>query len=74
MIETELSMLFIHGVNTLLDNKKSKMILYTYDSILIDYNVEDGYDLLKDVKKILINSKVKKGKNYKDMELFSIVC
>jgi hypothetical protein len=50
------------------------MILYTYDSILIDYNVEDGYDLLKDVKKILINSKVKKGQNYKDMELFSIVC
>ena len=74
MIETELSMLFIHGVNTFLNNKKSKMVLYTYDSILIDYNVEDGYDLLKDLKKILINSKVKKGKNYKDMELFSIVC
>lgn len=74
MIETELSMLFIYEVNKLLENKKSKTILYTYDSILIDYNEEDGYDLLVDVKKLLINSKVKKGKNYKDMELFSIVC
>lgn len=74
MIETELSMLFIYEVNRLLENKKSKTILYTYDSILIDYNTEDGYDLLKDIKKLLINSKVKRGKNYKDMELFSIVC
>lgn len=72
MLETEISMLFIYDVNKLLENKKSKIILYTYDSFLIDFNLEDGYSLLKDIKNILINSKVKKGNNYKEMELFSV--
>jgi hypothetical protein len=72
MLETEISMLFIYDVNRLLEYKKSKIILYTYDSFLIDYNLEDGYDLLKDIKHLLINSKVKKGNNYKEMELFSV--
>ena len=36
-----------------LENKKSFLILSTYDSILLDYNIEDGKDLLKDIKKII---------------------
>ncbi len=39
-----------------LKNKKSNIILYTYDSILIDYNNEDGKKTLKDIKNILESS------------------
>jgi hypothetical protein len=39
-----------------LENKKSNIILYTYDSILIDYNKEDGKETLKDIKDMLESS------------------
>lgn len=39
-----------------LENKKSNIILYTYDSILIDYNKEDGKETLKEIKNLLENS------------------
>jgi hypothetical protein len=72
MIETEFSMLFIYDINYLLKDKKSKVILYTYDSILIDYNPLDGDKLLSDIKGKLIKSKVSLGKNYKEMRRVSI--
>jgi hypothetical protein len=39
-----------------LDIRKSNIILYTYDSILIDYNKEDGKETLKGIKDILETS------------------
>jgi hypothetical protein len=39
-----------------LENKKSNIILYTYDSILIDYDKEDGKETLKGIRNILENS------------------
>lgn len=72
MIETEFSMLFIYDINQLLKDKKSKVILYTYDSILIDYNPLDGKQLLIDVKNKLIKSKISLGKNYREMRRVSI--
>lgn len=54
-----------------LENKKSSLILSTYDSILLDYNVEDGKELLKDIKKIIESNgfkiKVSYGKNYGEL-------
>ena len=38
-----------------LDTRKSNIILYTYDSILIDYSREDGKEVLKEIKKLLEN-------------------
>ena len=32
---------------------KSKLVLYSYDSFLFDFNMEDGLDYLKKVKNIL---------------------
>ena len=32
---------------------KSKLILYSYDSFLFDFNMEDGLDYIKKVKEIL---------------------
>ena len=48
----------INGLKDLLkylDSKKSKCILTTYDSILIDYDASDGKSILKDIKDILQN-------------------
>lgn len=69
MIETDFSILFINDINSLIKRKQklSKVVLYTYDSILIDYNPLDGYDFLKEIKKLLLKSKIHMGKNYRDM-------
>lgn len=55
-----------------LENKKSNVILYTYDSVLIDYNREDGKETLKEIKSILESSfgfkvKVKYGTDYNNL-------
>jgi hypothetical protein len=53
--------------------KKSCILLYTYDSILIDYSREDGKETLKDIKHMLESSfgfkvKVSWGCNYSNMK------
>jgi hypothetical protein len=51
-----------------LQNKQSKVLLVVYDSILIDYSVEDGKGTLGEIKDILEEGgyrvKAKKGHNY----------
>jgi hypothetical protein len=52
---------------------KSKLILYSYDSFLIDYNLNDGVEFLREVKKIIESNgtfptSVSKGLNYNEME------
>ena len=51
-----------------LEGKQSKVLLVVYDSILIDYSVEDGKGTLSDIKNILEEDrykvKAKKGSNY----------
>ena len=54
-------------------NHKSKLILYSYDSFLLDFNMEDGLDYLVKVKKILEQDgkypvKVSWGLNYHEMK------
>ena len=36
-----------------LENKKSNIILYTYDSILVDYSRDDGKEVLREIKNLL---------------------
>ena len=45
----------IKNVLEYLENKKSNIILYTYDSILVDYSREDGKEVLKKIKNLLEN-------------------
>ena len=51
---------------------KSSLILYTYDSFLIDFNKEDGAKTLKKIRKILESDnyliKAKSGFNYSSMK------
>ena len=52
---------------------KSKLILYSYDSFLFDFNMNDGLDFLYEVKKTIEQQgkfpvKVTKGLNYHEMK------
>ena len=68
--ETKRNIPLIITVNELLRDYKSCLLLYTYDSILIDFHIEDGKKLVKKVRDILTESgrfpvKIKHGKDYK---------
>ncbi len=69
--ETEFNSIIINKINTYLLTHKSKLILYTYDSFLIDFNTDDGKDLILELRKIMnINGfhvKMKIGYNYGSM-------
>jgi hypothetical protein len=51
-----------------LKTKQSSIVLYTYDSILIDFSKEDGIETVTEIKQILestgYTTKMKKGINY----------
>ena len=54
-------------------NYESKLVLYSYDSFLFDFNMNDGTKFLKMVKSIIEQNgkyptKVSKGTNYHNME------
>ena len=55
-----------------LENKQSKVILYTYDSFLIDYSNGDGKKTLQKIKQLLEMDgyviKVSYGRNYNSLK------
>lgn len=71
-VETEVSMIFIKEVIELLNGKSSKLVLYTYDSFLIDFTPEDGKELLQELNNLIKHAKIKIGRNYKDLNPFSL--
>jgi hemoglobin-like flavoprotein len=53
----------------ILENKKTKIVLYSYDSFLFDFHKEDGIDFIKEIKQTIEQNKtypvkVAWGKNY----------
>jgi hypothetical protein len=76
-VEGEISIPLVGKINEYLRNKRSKAVLYTYDSILFDYSFDDGTDVLGEVRKIMslddtFPTKVYIGDNYHDMELLAV--
>ena len=71
-METEYNMATINEVNALLGPYDTKLILYTYDSLLFDFNIKDGKQLILDIKKTMTNDKfpvkIKAGKTMQDMQ------
>jgi hypothetical protein len=67
-LETKENIYKILQINKLLNNKKTNLILITYDSFLFDFSQSDGKQLLKQIKTILEGSnmivKHKYGVNY----------
>ena len=73
LMETENNMKVLSALIPEIREYKSKLILYSYDSFLLDFNIEDGLDYLMKVKNILEQDKkypvkVSWGLNYHDME------
>jgi hypothetical protein len=73
LMETENNMKMLSNLIPFLESYKSKLILYSYDSFLFDFNLDDGVDFLNKIKKIiesngLFPTKTSKGTNYHEME------
>ena len=61
----------LESIQDYLKDKKSFITLVVYDSILIDFNFEDGKEVLTTIKDIIykkgLTSKVKYGSNYNSL-------
>tara|TARA_A100001391_G_scaffold191561_1_gene165014 strand:- start:461 stop:1768 length:1308 start_codon:yes stop_codon:yes gene_type:complete len=73
LMETESNMKMLTELIPKIDGYKSKLILYSYDSFLFDFHLQDGLGFLKKVKGIIEQSgkfpvKVGKGWNYHEMK------
>ena len=71
-LETESNIKKILKIQDYLYNKKTKLVLYGYDSFLFDFSQQDGVETLKDIKSILEEgkhfTKSKMGLNYGEMQ------
>ena len=52
-LETSRNILILKDVLRYLKDKKTKLVLYTYDSLLFDFSKEDGKKTLEDLQEIL---------------------
>ena len=67
--ETSNNVVMLDNILSYLRDKKTKLVLYTYDAFLFDYSKEDGKDLLTTLKSMIhypIN--IKHGKSYHGLE------
>jgi hypothetical protein len=71
-LETESNIKKILKIQDYLYNKRTKLVLYGYDSFLFDFSNQDGVETLKDIKSILEENKhftkSKMGLNYGEMK------
>jgi hypothetical protein len=68
-METSTNVDMLVNILDYLKDKKTKLVLYVYDSILLDYSKSDGDQILLDIKNLIhypIN--IKMGKNYHSLE------
>ncbi len=56
--ETEMAVKTLNELLGALKNKKTKPVLYTYDSILFDAHKEDKMDTIREIKKIMEDAKL----------------
>ena len=70
--ETEYNLHVLNNVNDLLRDYNTNIILYTYDSLLFDYDITDGKELLLKLRDVMNQAskfpvKIKAGVNYHGM-------
>ena len=73
LLETENNMKMLDDLLPLLEGKRTKLILYSYDSFLFDFHKEDGLDFLKNLRKVIDQNglypvKIGWGSNYHKMK------
>ena len=71
--ETENNLHIINDVNNVISGYDSELVLYTYDSLLFDYNLKDGKELITKLRDVMSQSnkypvKIKAGINYHVMK------
>lgn len=74
--ETEYNVSVLGRILELLEDYKTEIILYTYDSFLFDYSMSDGKELVKKIKKIMENDSMLVrgyvGKKFSEMKKISV--
>ena len=73
LMETENNMKVLSKLIPEIKDDRSKLVLYSYDSFLFDFNMEDGLEYLKKIKDIIEQDgkfpvKVSWGLNYHEMK------
>lgn len=76
-IEMETAVEAIFSLISLYETVNSRVVLYTYDSILIDFDPSDGTELLKKTeRRLTLDGKypvrISSGENYQEMETLTI--
>jgi hypothetical protein len=70
--ETDVNNIMLSKILKYLYKKHSKLILYTYDSFLFVYDMQDGKEFITDISAILndygMRTSLKVGKNYNDVK------
>ena len=65
-------MAIINDINALLGPYDTKLVLYTYDSLLFDFALKDGKQLILDIKTTMTAGKfpvkIKAGKTLQDLQ------
>ena len=71
--ETERNILILKDILKCLEGKRTKLVLYNYDSFLFDYSKADGKEILCDIQDILQQDgyrvSCKYGSNYQEMKI-----
>jgi hypothetical protein len=74
--ETEYSVEILMELNKFLENRLTKCVLYTYDSVLFDVHKDDGKQIILEIKKLMESTgfltKCYIGKNYNNMQRLTI--
>jgi len=67
--ETSNNVIMLDNILNYLRDKKTKLVLYTYDAFLFDYSKEDGTQLLTDIQSFIhYPLNIKQGKSYHGLE------
>ena len=74
--ETEVSVQKLQAVQTLLQDSETCIILYTYDSILLDVPTTEAKDIIPRIKSVIETGhfpvKIQVGNNYNKMNTISL--
>jgi hypothetical protein len=69
--ETEYNITLLSRIFEFLKDKKTKMVLYVYDSMLFDFSLEDGKETLQSLKELISSDfpiKLKRGNRYSSLK------
>ena len=71
-LETSRNILVMEKINNLLKTKNSKLILYLYDAFIFDIDINDGKDLVFEIKSIMEDNGLYKLKTYFGKDLHNM--